>query len=312
MNRINENMDEMIVSYLSQELEQILSYDDSFSDTTIHICIYRINENCYYPFIEFLFQTEKSKDRDGRHFFPTCEIDPDENEKERKHRVYTTIDSVYKVNITNIFLQGFHKNENGHIIAMCKYNSYEPISNRGTVAYGGTWKIMFEIIQRKFLIDSSIYEHMMQFFSPLLLKPTNSYSSSLQLKHPKIMYLCIQNGETDKTLLVSKQKNYPEPTSFYSLYIPTFTKEITGDYYYFTLDPIFNEKGPYEKEEYETFVVFEDMPPFQKVEITKEVQDISFVKKIESHGNICTLSFIENGINFYKIKFPNQFTRASI
>jgi hypothetical protein len=295
---MTDKIENVILDSLSQEYDLIVDPSNS-QHKKFYICIYRINENCFTPFLECLFMKEKSAT--DKFCFPQGRFDGDEEQetvKELQYKIYDCIAEHFDIILTDISLMGYF-DFHSDICFFCQYHSYRPIGN-------GHWKILHEIIERKFSFDTALYELIGTFVSPLFKK-------SRRIQHPKVMYLCVKEEEED-TILKSKRKERTNH-SFRSLYIPTISKENMGDSYFFTIEPIVAKDDPsreIDDAEYDKFIVFEDIAPFEKIEITKEMKNFSVLKKLKKHGKVSTISFIEKGTKFYNIKFPNQFTRVSL
>jgi hypothetical protein len=272
----------------------------------IHVCIYKINQYCQNPFLEFLVDIENAPQfaKISNFSFPRI-VDDDENITDTyfKNECITelldifNLDAIFSSEVLEKMYKGFVQHDEKNIFVVFEYFPDTLLKNVDKFQ----WVVLDEILFKRTINHIEIDDLLISFFEKEDYM-TEIFTDDTYLKQfplPFLVYLC-EKSETEK-------KYYNIPVRGDKISLMDFTTvgvSWLGDYYYFSSNILDV------RENSSRYVLFTENANYILKDISEITeQQIDTYNEIISSNDVVTTYYNDNGLSFWCVRNILDFTR---
>jgi hypothetical protein len=291
---------------LSQKFGDFMDTNKQYN---VKICIYKINNECTLPFLQFLFDKTGEKMTFSNINFQCPVITQHDLEEDQEHTFFMNqctqellkvlpIHDIFSVEILQKIYKGFIEYDN---ILYVVFDSTQ-IDNIIIDQQKYCWAIIDEIINARTILDKDVEQDIIDMFlhkAPFMMHILNN--KGMSITQPIIAYLCNKpTPEVSYTTILELDN-----TNSINIIDEQIEHPFLGYYYYFTSKPITDVVAISKRYAIFTFdcrYILTDINNIQE----KEKED--FIKNLEDNDTNLSIYFKEGGIQLWCIKTSEQFT----
>ena len=272
------------------------NFNDIDKVYTIHICIYKINNECKLPFLQFLISSEQSSSFPQVENFKCNSIDDVEQNTLFMNKCLTEvlnelgIHELFGTDLLDKMYKGFVEQDDNNIFvvfeSLPEFN-YVPTNN-------SQWCILEEIMN-DCISDKQIDPIIKSFFSKntFMTEIYNVRDKNI-VPTPLLLSICVIDNNS---LVISQNRSFIDLVSKH---------EWLGDYFYFKK----YDGDDIDKKSLKYAVFIDDKAKYilQDISTISDKQKNDFLKK-SLNEVFYSLYFHENGVQYWYVKSNKQFTR---
>jgi hypothetical protein len=272
----------------------------------INMCIFKINDECKEPFLEYYIELNNKKMMFPNFELDTLTLDKDNINDAFEEQCYSFFQKISntKADLTSKIYRGFLEEGVNNLYVFFD-STYLDLKTDDT----HFWGILDEIANEKRIYDNTLDSDISNLVQNHEFIAYIKDKNGDRINMPCCLYLCKLNENGEYTNVYYQENENVVSTK--SLYEEKIDHETFGYHYYFTTDPIHKENI----ENIKRFSVFIDNSLYV-LNINKNINDIEFNSDNEEEDNDDNLKsykdytcvyFFEDGIQMWCIKSLSRF-----